>query len=524
MYNRLVRAIVLFVTAVSLNACNHTDSTFAVSGVVNNAAEGVTVTVTGPMTASTVTDASGSFSVGGLRAGQYTVSPTQAGFTFTPIRQDVALGEKVVITLVFDRQQPVEGLSSTDLERIDASPESSLPEDQVILPNGQPLSDYANTRGITPDDGSTQSPTNKSSSTTVPHISAPPPTTVPLINALPPATGPQQKKNDVVSKMLRVARNYACGRSTSNPCTTWNFAADPSDPINKPAQTGLTYVYGGKNPNVRTLPQDGYPKMTYGMDCSGLVYNIATAAGIPLPQGTAATQGNPDSWGIPPEWQLKMKLITDGLVESGDIVAWSDHIGIAESSGSSSSVNVISSTGQPGDGEKNIKPPRGPRSLLITQLKSSAPTILRLVTTLSGNFDMHIRCQDQPTDAAIVNFSINNDNGGPFQSAGSGTDYNGTPLCFNLNGEYDQNNNIASATLSLCDNSRSDSFVEELLADDTGYFTLTKVIDNGGCTAEARLVRNLIVAGAQINVMPQYSSPAGEHSAPALFIPRRTIE
>ncbi|MEK7089772.1 MAG: hypothetical protein AAB920_03065, partial [Patescibacteria group bacterium] len=43
---------------------------------------------------------------------------------------------------------PKEGLSTEDVQRIDVAPESSLPEHQVILPNGQSLDDYAKSRGI----------------------------------------------------------------------------------------------------------------------------------------------------------------------------------------------------------------------------------------------------------------------------------------------------------------------------------------------------------------------------------------
>src|SRR6185295_1095855 len=95
----------------------------------------------------------------------------------------------------------------------------------------------------------------------------------------------------------------------------------------------------------------------------------------------------------------------------------------------------------------------------------------------------------QPTDAGVVTFKIDNDNGGAFKASGTGVDYNGAPLCFNLDGTYDQLANLAVAKLSLCDNTRADSFSQKLLEDDTGYFALTKVKNNGGCFAEARLVR-----------------------------------
>lgn len=41
-----------------------------------------------------------------------------------------------------------EGLSPEVMEKLDKTPESSLPENQVILPNGQNLSDYKKSRGL----------------------------------------------------------------------------------------------------------------------------------------------------------------------------------------------------------------------------------------------------------------------------------------------------------------------------------------------------------------------------------------
>jgi hypothetical protein len=217
-----------------------------------------------------------------------------------------------------------------------------------------------------------------------------------------------------------------------------------------------------------------------------MVHQLAASVGISLPVGNAAAQSISDNWVLPAEWQLKMIRVTDGSTQSGDILAWPGHIGIAESG--ASGTNAISSTGSPGQCVPNINPPRGPRSLPASVF-GAVSTRLRLVTTLSGTFDMPIRCAGTSSDAAVLRFEINNDAGGPFSSAGSGTDYDGAPLCFLLNGSYDQIENVVSATLSLCDNTRADGFSIELLTDDTGYFAMQKVIDNGGCLAEARLIR-----------------------------------
>lgn len=175
-----------------------------------------------------------------------------------------------------------------------------------------------------------------------------------------------------ITQMILAAQNYACGRQP-NPCTTWNFAAVPTDPINEPAQTGLTYLFGGRTPDVRTLPKDNCPQLTYGVDCSGFIYNVAAAAGLSVPiDSTSATQSNPKTWTVPPG--LFLEVVTDGSIQTGDILAWPHHIGIANSSSA-----VISSTGVNGECAKNIVPPRGPRTLSISSLGLGSPTtVLRL--------------------------------------------------------------------------------------------------------------------------------------------------
>lgn len=63
---------------------------FSISGTITMAGRGgapiagVTVTLSGTASAVTVTDGSGNYSFGGLASGNYTVTPSQAGFTFTP--------------------------------------------------------------------------------------------------------------------------------------------------------------------------------------------------------------------------------------------------------------------------------------------------------------------------------------------------------------------------------------------------------------------------------------------------------
>jgi hypothetical protein len=65
-------------------------NTYAISGTVSGASD-VTVTLTGASSTFAVTDASGNYTFLRLVPGSYTVTPTKAGFTFSPDHSDVSL-------------------------------------------------------------------------------------------------------------------------------------------------------------------------------------------------------------------------------------------------------------------------------------------------------------------------------------------------------------------------------------------------------------------------------------------------
>ncbi|MGF6601739.1 hypothetical protein P3T23_006490 [Paraburkholderia sp. GAS448] len=357
---------------------NHT---YAVSGSVSNASSGVLIQVDGPVSKTTTTDANGAYSVDGLPNGQYSITPTQDESVFAPGSLSVTISGANAVAPNIAREEPTEGLSDATIQQLDQQSESSLAADQLMLPNGMSLESYAVSRGISAD-----LPSQSISALAVAKATA----------ALPFAASPDQKKNDVVAKLLLQARLYACGRLSTNRCTTWDYTPDPSNPVIKPGQMGLTYVHGGKTPTVRTLPDDGCKQQTYGMDCSGLIANIAASAGITAPAGSVA-QSSASAWSLPNDWQLKMQLVTDGTIQSGDLVAWNGHIGIAETSGSTDSANVISSTGGTGNSNcaKNIVPPRGPRSLQAKVLSAAPPkglgpivAVLRMVPKLNGTLSL----------------------------------------------------------------------------------------------------------------------------------------
>ena len=68
-------------------------NTFSISGTITPTAGGggATVTLSGSAAATTTTDSSGNYSFVGLANGTYTVTPSNAGYTFNPVSQSVTV-------------------------------------------------------------------------------------------------------------------------------------------------------------------------------------------------------------------------------------------------------------------------------------------------------------------------------------------------------------------------------------------------------------------------------------------------
>ena len=85
--------------AVTINGANGTANftvqaaTYSISGAITPAASGsgATVSLTGSTTATVTADASGNYTFSGLANGSYTVTPSKAGFTFTPANRAVTI-------------------------------------------------------------------------------------------------------------------------------------------------------------------------------------------------------------------------------------------------------------------------------------------------------------------------------------------------------------------------------------------------------------------------------------------------
>ena len=127
--------------------------------------------------------------------------------------------------------------------------------------------------------------------------------------------------------------------------------------------------------------------------------------------------------------------------------------------------------------------------------KGNTYGVLRVVTDISGNWEVGIRCTGQSYDAIKykVEFvsSKNDDN---ITGSGKGIDYEGTTeVEVKFKGEYQKETNILKGKMvfnfpSVPSQNREDSFSVKLNYDDTGYFDAAKVVDNGGCQIQLKLI------------------------------------
>jgi hypothetical protein len=91
------------VTGLSFTATPQGGQTFSISGAITPTAagSGATVTLTGPVPATTVTNTSGNYTFTGLANGTYTVTPTNTGYSFTPASQNVTINATNVTGVTF---------------------------------------------------------------------------------------------------------------------------------------------------------------------------------------------------------------------------------------------------------------------------------------------------------------------------------------------------------------------------------------------------------------------------------------
>ncbi len=240
-----------------------------------------------------------------------------------------------------------EGLTPAQVAQADMTPTVPVTLDEIRFSDGQTLQNYLDARGIT-------------------------------VDGIPStASSPAQKLKDVIAAMVAEGINLSDR-------TKWQVNG----------QNGLAYSYGAKNQNVAGAPPAGScTAVVQGLDCSGLVYQAATNAGIPLPNGPASLQGTPAPWNtaIPSSWGLKAISVDGSSPQLGDIVSWGSHIGfIGATSGGTVFVTQSNGTSGPTGCATNssptgfANPTRGPRSVALSQILkwfSNAPVYVRLVTS-----------------------------------------------------------------------------------------------------------------------------------------------
>lgn len=149
-----------------------------------------------------------------------------------------------------------------------------------------------------------------------------------------------QKLNLLIARMMAMG-SFLCDDSNFN----------YSGPDNMPAQTGLAYLWGGKNHRIKKVPYYNPNDLAkssgcmvdtayYGLDCSGMIYQLNVAANFP----SVVAQGNYGVTNIkdPAKWTAalsnseyagiickNMGKLSRNSLKAGDLIFWgTQHIGI----------------------------------------------------------------------------------------------------------------------------------------------------------------------------------------------------
>lgn len=119
-------------------------------------------------------------------------------------------------------------------------------------------------------------------------------------------------------------------------------------------QNGLAYVYNSKSiQNASTYQGATCQQPLYGLDCSGMIYQMANSSGLSLPKGATTDYVKTDLWNNSFKnssdfQELEMRdtgTLSASLIEAGDfIVAPGNHIGMVFNNGSS--LGVFNSLGR----------------------------------------------------------------------------------------------------------------------------------------------------------------------------------
>ncbi|MDR2809865.1 MAG: hypothetical protein LBB84_04820 [Tannerellaceae bacterium] len=110
-----------------------------------------------------------------------------------------------------------------------------------------------------------------------------------------------------------------------------------------------------------------------------------------------------------------------------------------------------------------------------------------------GSYTFAMRCINQSYDVNSFNFSLNNVTGNNLDVTIEASDYgDGGLMRMRIVGQYNPDSGILSGQIGYFfysdpSQQRIDAFSVSLANNDSGYVTMGKVIDNGGCTAAVRI-------------------------------------
>lgn len=316
---------------------------FSVTGKVLDSGPVTKLEISGPSTTSVQAGLDGSYTVAGLQPGTYSLTASDPDGDYTPAQQTVTITNASVVAADFTRTPNGDGLSEELMARLDAAPPSEVTPEQIVFADGQTLAQYRAGLGV--------------------------PSVKPGIDAPARAKTATEIKLEAIKKMVHRATELSCKRNKP-PCPDpkWVYPQDESNPILRPRQSGLAYVFNSKGYEKRAIPagacQGEYE--LHGLDCSGLMHLVAAAADISIPTGKAVHQSDPSVWKMAGLTTPVMYQVAGGTLEIGDIVYFSGtgHIGVVSMAGASP--EFVASNGRDSKAHCTLNVNKGPTQTKIS--------------------------------------------------------------------------------------------------------------------------------------------------------------
>lgn len=344
-------------------------ATYTISGSIQSGG-GSAVRVAGPT--NTVVDVAtdGTYRASGLTAGTYVVTPEVDGATFAPASRTVVVTNADVTVETFALQVDPDVVAPQVLAEIEQGTPTPVDYQTLTFPDGTRVADYL------PGAANGRAQVQAAGDSVV-------------------------AKKQAIAKMLQLGTDYECGRpgAACRAGVDWTRAEDKSLlPLLAPKQEWLAYSYGGKQVASRSTPVGACGNYRiFGVDCSGFVGQMASAAGISAPAGTEGQQDE-SKWDLS-SIGLKMGIAAVGNYEQGDLIVWrsdkAQHIAIALGNGPNPA--ALSSLGRKGPAAECVgnvsNAKRGPVTYplsWLTATKALGPVtkVLRIQAPLSGTVSL----------------------------------------------------------------------------------------------------------------------------------------